>query len=184
MEVSAKLRFLRMSPRKVRLVVDLVRGLDTTKAEHQLQFMNKRAARPVLKLLQSAIANAENNNKLKKENLFIKKITVDQGPTLKRWRPRAFGRAATILKRSSHITIILCEKEVVKKSTAKGEKEARKKDRKSAPKEKQQVVPIKDIKHEAKGKEESKEYSGKPKQGARKGFQGIKDKFTRRLGER
>jgi len=184
MEVSAKLRFLRMSPRKVRLVVDVVRDMDATKAEHQLQFMNKHAARPVLKLLQSAIANAENNNKLKKENLFIKKITVDQGPTLKRWRPRAFGRAGSILKRSSHITIILCEKAVAEKPMAKGKKEISKKEIKSAPKEKQPVVPIGDIKHEAKGKEESKPHSGEPKQETRKGFQGIKDKFTRRLGER
>lgn len=184
MEVSAKLRFLRMSPRKVRLVVDLVRGLDATKAEHQLQFMNKRAARPVLKLLQSAIANAENNDKLKKENLLITKITVDQGPTLKRWRPRAFGRAGMILKRSSHITITLGEKEVIEKPAAKGRKAADKKETKIAPKEKQPVVPIEDIKHEAKGKEESKPHSGEPKQETRKGFQGLKDKFTRRLGER
>ena len=173
-----------MSPRKIRLVVDLIRGSDATKAEHQLQFMNKRAARPVLKLLQSAIANAENNDKLKKENLFIKTITVDQGPTLKRWRPRAFGRAATILKKSSHITIILGEKEVIKKPVAKGKKKADKKDMMPASKEKQPIVPIEDIKHEAKGKEESKPHSGEQKQETRKGFQGIKDKFTRRLGER
>ena len=173
-----------MSPTKVRLVVDLVRGLDVTKAEHQLQFLNKTAARPVLKLLQSAIANAENNDKLKKENLLIKKIAVDQGPTLKRWRPRAFGRAGMILKRSSHITIILSEKKVIEKPAAKSKKAVDKKGTKTAPKEKQPVVPIEDIKHEAKGKEESKPHSGEPKQETRKGFQGLKDKFTRRLGER
>ena len=104
---------------------------------------------------------------------------------MKRWRPRAFGRAATILKRSSHITIILGEKEVIEKPAAKGKKEADKKvTKKAAPKEKQPVVPIEDIKHEAKGKEESKPHSGEPKQETRKGFQGLKDKFTRRLGER
>ncbi len=110
MEVRATLRFLRQSPKKVRLVVGLVRGMDVAEAEAQLRFAVKKAARPVLKLLRSAVANAENNFKLDPKTLYIKRIFVDEGPTLKRWRPRAFGRASMIRKRTSHITIILGEK--------------------------------------------------------------------------
>jgi len=125
MEVKAKLRFLRMSPKKVRLVADVIRGLSVTKAGHQLEFSSKKSSRPLLKLLNSAIANAENNFKLERDNLFVKTITVDQGPTLMRWRPRAFGRATPIRKKSSHINIILGEikptKPAVKKATKKAE---------------------------------------------------------------
>ncbi len=110
MEVKAKARYIRISPKKVRLVIDLVRGMDVSVAENQLAFLNKGAARPVLKLLRSAIANAVNNNKLEKDNLYIKKITADDGPTLKRWMPRAFGRATMLRKRTSHINIVLDEK--------------------------------------------------------------------------
>jgi large subunit ribosomal protein L22 len=110
MEIKAQVKFVRMSPRKTRWVIDLIRGLDVEEALHQLQFMTKAAAKPVLKLLNSDIANAVNNFKLKKENLYIKSINVDGGPVLKRWRPRAFGRAAPIKKRSAHITLILGER--------------------------------------------------------------------------
>jgi len=99
-----------MSPRKVRLVVDLVRGMDVDRAVSQLRFTRKDAARPVYKLLMSAVANAEHNFKLNSATLFIKKATVDGGPVLKRWRARAFGRAAGIKKRSCHITIVLDER--------------------------------------------------------------------------
>lgn len=98
-----------MSPRKVRLVVDAVRGLPVAAAETRLQFLPKLAAEPVLKLLRSAIANAEHNFHLKKEDLVIKTLVVDQGPTIKRSRPRAFGRAAPIRKRTSHITLVLAD---------------------------------------------------------------------------
>lgn len=110
-DVHAHLRFLRMAPRKVRLVVDTIRGLGVTEAEHQLSFNSKHAARPILKLLKSAIANAENNFKLDRKVLFVKTITADGGPTLKRYRPRAMGASAQILKRTSHITITLGSKE-------------------------------------------------------------------------
>lgn len=119
MEVKAQVKYIRMSPRKVRLVVNLIRGLDIEEAAHQLRFMTKAAAKPVLKLLNSAIANAVNNFKLQKENLYIKDITVNSGPTLKRWQPRAFGRATPIRKRSSHIEIVLAEKKVSKRSVEK-----------------------------------------------------------------
>lgn len=110
MEVKAKLRHLRQSPRKVRLVADVIKGLDVQVAQNQLQFLNKRAVRPVLKLLNSSIANAENNFQLKKDNLYIKDIRVDQGPTTPRWKPRAFGRATPIKKKTSHVVIVLSEK--------------------------------------------------------------------------
>ena len=106
-EVMAKLRYLRMSPRKTRLVVDVIRGSRVEEAIAQLKVMPKAAARPVLKLLNSAVANAEHNFKLDKKLLVVKKIFVDVGPVLKRSKPRAFGRATPIHRRTSHITIIL-----------------------------------------------------------------------------
>lgn len=108
-------KFIRMSPRKTRLVADLVRGLDVETALTQLQFMPKAAAGQIFKLLNSCIANAINNFHLKKDNLYIKTITVDGGPVLKRWQPRAFGRATPIRKRSCHIIIILSERKKSKK---------------------------------------------------------------------
>lgn len=110
MEVKAYLRFLRMSPRKVRLVVDTIRGLSVTAAETKLHFVPKLASEPVLKLLLSAVANANHNFHLQKEDLYVKSIVADGGPTLKRFRARAFGRAAPIRKRTTHITIVLADK--------------------------------------------------------------------------
>lgn len=107
MEVRAHLRFLRISPRKVRLVIGLVRGMPVEQAVDQLTVLPKRASLPVLKLLNSAIANAEHNFKLERKNLRIKSIVANEGPKLKRFQPRAFGRAAEILKRMTHVTIIL-----------------------------------------------------------------------------
>jgi len=107
MEIKAQLKHLRMSPRKVRLVANLLKNMSVAKAENQLKFLPKRATEPLLKLLKSAAANAENNLNLKKGNLYISRISVDGGPVLKRMRPRAFGRAAQILKRTSHIDLVL-----------------------------------------------------------------------------
>ena len=109
MEVKAFARYIRMTPRKVRLIIDMIRGKRVLEAETILKFTPRLAAKPVLKLLKSAAANGKNNFKLDEANLFIKKITADQGPMLKRFRPRAFGRAGMIKKRMSHITIILEE---------------------------------------------------------------------------
>ena len=110
MEVKAYLRFLRMSPRKVRLVVDTIRGLSVAAAETKLHFVPKLASEPVLKLLLSAVANANHNFHLQKEDLYVKSIVADGGPTLKRFRARAFGRAAPIRKRTTHIMIVLADK--------------------------------------------------------------------------
>jgi large subunit ribosomal protein L22 len=98
-----------MSPRKVRLVVDLIRGLSVDAAMQQLMFCNKAAALPVMKLLKSAVANAEHNHQADVSTLRIAKITADAGTTLHRFRPRAHGSAAPIRKRSSHIDIILSD---------------------------------------------------------------------------
>lgn len=143
MEVTAKARYIRMSPRKVRLVAGLVRGLDVARAEAQLGLLNKAAALPVRKLLRSAIANAEHNNKLERQGLFIKSITVDGGPILKRWRPRAFGRAAPIRKRTSHITIVLADRSAGDKKSATGLKAAvvKKEDKKAAKPAKAEAKP-------------------------------------------
>lgn len=129
MEAKAKLRYLKIAPRKVRLVINLIRGKDIERARNELKFSSKRAAKPLLKLLESAIANAENNFDLKKENLYIKKITADEGPKLKRWRPRAYGRATQILKRSSHVTLILAEKKMSKKEKKSDKKNDNKKNK-------------------------------------------------------
>ena len=119
MEIKAQAKFLRISPRKLRLITGLIQSMAVAAAADQLKHLDKKGSTPVLKLLNSAIANASHNNKLKVEGLFIKSAFVDQGPTIKRWRPRAFGRAGQIRKRTSHLTIILEEKKNSVKKTAK-----------------------------------------------------------------
>ncbi len=109
--IIAKLNRLRIAPRKVRLVADLIRGKDIKQARAMLQFTLKKAALPLAKLLESAIANAKNNFKMTEDNLRIAKITVDQGRTLKRFRPVSRGRTAMIQKKTSHITLTLDSKE-------------------------------------------------------------------------
>jgi large subunit ribosomal protein L22 len=111
MDVHASLRHLHQSPRKVRLVVNAVRGLPVSEAVTRLTFLPKLAAKPVLKLVLSAMANAEHNFKLDKNELYIRHIVADGGPTVKRSRPRAFGRAAPIRKRTTHITLILATRD-------------------------------------------------------------------------
>ncbi len=113
--MKAKGKYLKISSKKMRLVTDMVRGMDSKEALDYLNFVPKKAARFINKVLNSALANAEHNFDLKKENLFIKEIFVNQGPTLKRWRPRAFGRAGQIRKRSEHLEIILGEKFLFKR---------------------------------------------------------------------
>lgn len=117
MKVRAELNYLRISPRKVRLVSGLIRGLAVKDAETQLRFLPKRASLPLLKLLKSAVANAEHNFSIEKRGLVISEIRVDQGPVLKRFRARAFGRAAQILKRTSHVTLVL-ESKITKGASA------------------------------------------------------------------
>ncbi len=106
----AILRYLRISPRKVRLVVDMIRGQQVEEAVNILTFSPKAAARPVLKLLRSAVANADDKGDFDLDKLFIKTAFVDGGPTWRRWQPRAMGRATRIRKRTSHVTLELAEK--------------------------------------------------------------------------
>ncbi|PIP25095.1 MAG: 50S ribosomal protein L22 [Candidatus Nealsonbacteria bacterium CG23_combo_of_CG06-09_8_20_14_all_36_12] len=116
MVVTVKLNYLRIAPRKVRLVADLIRGKSIEEAQTILNFTTKKAAPVLSKLLKSAVANARNNFQLEEINLYIQKITVNEGPKLKRWRARARGTAYPIQKKTSHITIILGEiKEKAKK---------------------------------------------------------------------
>ena len=110
MEVRAVGKYLRISPYKVRLVADLVRGKKVDEALTILKFLPKKGGRLINKTLRSALANAENARTIDVDTLFMKVILVDEGPRLKRWRPRAMGRATRILKRTSHITMVLAEK--------------------------------------------------------------------------
>jgi large subunit ribosomal protein L22 len=103
----AQARYVRMTPMKCRRVVDLVRGMNVQDALDQLRFQPQAAAEPVAKVIASAAANAENNKQLDPATLFISSAYVDEGPTLKRFRPRAQGRAFRIRKRTSHITVVV-----------------------------------------------------------------------------
>lgn len=111
MKTHAKAQHVRQSPYKVRRVLDIVRGLPVPEARVVLTHTNRRAADPILKCLDSAVANAEHNLALDAEELIIAEAYADEGPTLKRWRPRARGRATRILKRTSHITIVVADEE-------------------------------------------------------------------------
>lgn len=109
MQATVKLRNLRITARKTRQIADLIRGKKVLEAEALLYFAVRKSAEPILKLLKSAAASAKNNFKADKENLYVSKITVDEGPTLKRWHPMSRGRAYPIMKRTSHITLVLSE---------------------------------------------------------------------------
>jgi len=110
METSAKLRFARISPQKARLVADQIRGMSVETALETLRFSTKKAARIVHKLLESAVANAEHNEGADIDELRVATITVDEGPSIKRIKPRARGSADRILKRTSHVTIRVADK--------------------------------------------------------------------------
>ncbi|WP_184080906.1 50S ribosomal protein L22 [Nocardiopsis mwathae] len=107
MGTRAQARFVRVTPRKARRVVDLIRGLPADEAVAVLKFAPQAASEPVGKVLASAIANAEHNDKLDRETLVVGRAWVDEGPTLKRIRPRGFGRAFRVTKRTSHITVVV-----------------------------------------------------------------------------
>ena len=109
MEVRARGKFLRISPQKVRMVADAVKGKPAAAGLNVLKFMPHKAAELVGKILKTAVAKADQNSKLNVDSLIIKNIVVDGGPTLKRFRARARGRGTRILKRTSHITVIVTE---------------------------------------------------------------------------
>lgn len=111
METKAVARFVRIAPRKARQVIDLIRGKRVNDAQTILKFTPRFSAETIGKVLSSAIANAENNYKMNRDRLVVTEAYVDQGPTMKRFMPRAQGRASMIHKRTSHITIVVAEKE-------------------------------------------------------------------------
>ncbi|MFC2153052.1 50S ribosomal protein L22 [Actinomycetota bacterium] len=113
MKAHAQAKHVRQSPYKVRRVLDLVRGLPVDEARSVLEFTNRRSADTIKKVLNSAVANAEHNYALDADELFVAEAYADEGPTLKRWRPRARGRATRIRKRTSHITIVVADEEEV-----------------------------------------------------------------------
>lgn len=142
MEVKAKAKYIRISPRKARLVADVIRGLDVQEALGKLALTNKKASPLIEKLLSSAIANAVHNNQLEKDNLFVKAITVNDGPTYYRWMPRAFGRATQLRKRTSIIDIVVAEKNPTaekKQDTKKSEIKTEKLDKKVSTKPAEKV---------------------------------------------
>lgn len=157
MEIKAKLKNLRMSAQKVRLVVNLVRKMPIDKALDQLKFVKKQAALPVANLIKTAIADAQHNYNLDPKNLKIAEIRVDEGFTLKRWMPRAHGRATKIRKRSAHISLTLSE------IVASGKKEARKV-------EVEKPVKLDEMAKEANKKEDQKVKKEETKKGADKAF--------------
>ena len=103
----ATAKYVRIAPRKVKIVVDLIRGKSVKEAEAILLYTPKAATEPVMKVLKSAVANAENNLEMNKDELYVAEVYANQGPTLMRFRPRAQGRASRIRKRTSHITVVL-----------------------------------------------------------------------------
>lgn len=153
MEISAKLSYLRIAPRKVRLLADLVRGKSVKEARTLLNFAVKKGSLPVLKLLNQAASSAVNNFQLDQDNLYISKVTVDEGPKYKRWRPRSRGQAYEIQKKTSHIILVLNEKVKTKKKTKKGAE---------AKTEKTEIAPEKAAKAESAVKEKPKMEKSKP----------------------
>jgi large subunit ribosomal protein L22 len=107
MEAKASMKYVRTTPRKMRRVVDLIRGEHVQEARRILRFSPLGASRDVEKLLNSAVANAERRPGIVAENLLVSRAWVDEGPTLKRFRPRAYGRAARVRKRTSHVTVVV-----------------------------------------------------------------------------
>ena len=109
MSVQAKIKYLRMTPRKVRVVANQIRGKSASEAVDYLTFCRRRAAGPLLKAVKSALATADQRGDMDIDNMVVKTLLVDQGPTFKRWLPRARGMATQILKRTSHVTVVLDE---------------------------------------------------------------------------
>ena len=157
-EVAAYARGIHMSPRKVRLVVDLLRGLPAPRALARLQFVTKKAVIPVRKLIQSAVANASHNFQIESERLFVKNFTVDGGPAQKRFKPRAQGRAFPIRRPSSNLNLILgvSEKPLVPKTEIKARPAA---------------ADVKDLKKEETKPKAPKEETEQKQQAPQKGWQ-------------
>lgn len=189
MKVTAQLNNLRISPRKVRLVADLIKNLDIEEAGIQAENIVKRSSPLMGKLLNSAVANAENNFGLDRNNLYVYDVRVGEGVKLKRWMPRAFGRASQILKRSSNITLILEERVEGRNRKTKQQMDKEKKEREEARKKSEQKMKEEKLKKEKESEEAKKsnkfeeiklkkKEENESKKGERKG--GWVKKFFRR----
>ena len=170
MQVSAKLNNFRKSPRKVRLVASMLKGLSVKEAQNQLKFIVKGSTPNFEKLLKSAASNAENNFGWDKENLFIKDVVVNEGAKLKRWLPRAYGRASLILKRTCNIEIVVAEvvpgkgrKKVAKQEIkeVKGKPETAKKEKEKTEETKEEKKPDRIVTRSGAGGELIKERAEK-----------------------
>lgn len=173
-QVIAQLNFLHIAPRKVRSVVKVLKGMDVEKARYQLIYILRRPKDPLIKLLNSAIANAKNNFSMVEDNLFIKEILVNEGIKLKRFRPSGFGKAAPIQKKTSHVKIVLEERKPgLKMAKSEKIKEA-----------KEEITAGPDKKTEKKSFDKTQEKPEIKKEIGKKGvFSGVKDasrKFFRR----
>jgi len=161
MQYKFHLNNLRIAPRKVRQITALIKKMPVQEAEALLKFQGKRAALPVLKLLKSGMASAANNFNLSPEDLRIFNIFVDEGPTLKRFMPRAFGRAGAIHKKTSHITLVLEEKI-------------------GGAKKKKKVAKVESIKEEVKEKKEKIDFTAPKEIKPKRKWEGIARKIFRR----
>lgn len=159
MKVTATLNNLRIAPRKTKLAADFIKGLDLEKAVSQLDSTVKKACPSIKKLLESAAANGENNFGLSKDNLYVYDVIVNAGPTLKRWMPKAYGRAGQILKRTSNIIVVLEERVEGKDRKSKEELEKERKKREEARKKEEKEMKEKEgeAKKEEKGEKITKE---------------------------
>lgn len=169
-EIKAYAKYVKVAPRKVRLVLNQIKSLEAEDAIERLGFIKKAAVKPVIKLIKSAIANAENNFEIDKKDLFIKTFTADDGPTIKRFRPRAHGRSAMIRKRTSNINLILGVREGAVKKVAK----------KPAVKEEVKVVKPEEVKQSKDSTPDSSGSKGPDKGKKEKGF--MKGFFQRKTG--
>lgn len=156
MKVSAKLNNIRIAPRKTRLVANLIKGLDIVDAVNQLNSTVKGGCEPVLKLLNSAVANGENNFGIDRDNMYVLNVIVNEGPVLKRWKARAFGRAGRILKRTSKIEIIIEER-----VEGKGRKTKEQLDKERKEREDQKRKEIKKAEKEQESKDKEKDIKKK-----------------------
>lgn len=180
MKVIAKLNNLRVAPRKSKIVTDFIKGMDALEAMSQLDATIRRSSEPVRKLLASAIANAENNFGLSKDNLFVYDAVVGAGPTLKRWMPKAFGRAGRILKRTSNITIVLEERIEGKDRKSKDEME---KEKAARMKKKDQELKNAE-KEKADEKDVKKEKTVEKEEKLEKGNKGVAKSWTNKIFRR
>lgn len=174
MEITAQLNNLRIAPRKVRLVSKSLKGLDAIYARNRLDYLAKRSGQPLAKLIDSALANAQNNFGLAKENLFIKNIIVNEGAKLKRFRPKGFGMTSPIEKKTSRVTIVLDERTPgikAEKKTAKIE---------AMPAAGEESAGIKGKTLERKPSFKGKEIQEQKKKGMFLGIKGLGRRFFRR----